>query len=237
MASNSMMRPPAPPAVKRLASQAVLAAAIALAGPAAHAASERDCSGVGGVSQESTRGDAGVRTRAKRVYFVRGGADKPSCPDASAECRSPSYVVPDDIVLVGRTFGPYTCALIVDVHGRRTEGWLPTADLQPFPPLDLAHWYGFWVSPPDNRRITIRHVDNSRIAVTAELYGVVVSGEIEPQGDRVEFAVAPDGKPIPLAAAGEKACRLRLRTVGAYLLVEDDNTCGTAPFTGVYQRS
>ncbi len=237
MASNSMMRPPAPPAFKRLASSAVVAAAMAFAGPAAHAASERDCSGVGGVSQESTKGDAKVQMQAKRVNFVRGGGDKPSCPDASSECRSPSYVVPDDIVLVGRTYGPFTCALVVDVHGRRTEGWLPTADLQPFPPLSIAHWYGFWVSPPDNRRITIRHVDDARIAITAELYGVVVSGEIEPQGDRVEFAVASDGKPIPLAAAGEKACRLRLRTVGAYLLVEDDNACGTAAFTGVYQRS
>lgn len=236
MALNSMMRASTRPAIKALAASAVLAAA-ALANPAAHAASERDCSGVGGVSQESTKGDAKVQTQAKRLYFVRGGGERASCPDAAPACRSPSYVIADDIALIGRSFGPYTCALVVDVHGRKTQGWLPTADLQPFPPLTIADWYGFWVTPPDNRRITIRRVDDTRIVITAELYGVVVSGEIEPQGDRVDFALAPDGKPIPLAAAPDAACRLRLRTVGAYLLVEADSACGYGAFTGLYQRS
>jgi len=237
MASRIAIRLSAPPGLKRLASFAGLAAALALAAPTAHAASERACSGVGGVSQDSTQGDAKVGTNAKRVYFVRGADEKPSCPDASPACRGLSYVVPGDIVLVGRAFGPYTCALAVDVRGRKTEGWLPSVDLHTLPSLNITHWYGFWVSPPDNRRITIQRVDDARIAISAELYGVVVAGEIEPQGDRVEFAVGPVGKPAPLAVAGEKACRLRLRTVGAYLLVEDDKTCGYAAFTGLYQRS
>jgi hypothetical protein len=232
-----MKRRPARPTVKGAAALAGFAAAIALANPAAGAATARDCSGVGGVSQDMTTGDAGVRGQAKRLYFVHGGAEMPSCPDASPACRSPSYVIAGDIVLTGRTLGPYTCALAVDVHGRRTEGWLPTADLQPFPPLAIADWYGFWVAPPDNRRITIQHVDDKRVVITAELYGVVISGEIEPQGDRVEFAIGPEGKPIPVAAAAEKACRLRLRTVGAYLLVEAGDTCGYGAFGGVYLRS
>jgi len=53
----------------------------------------------------------------------------------------------------------------------------------------------------------------------------------------MEFAVAPDGKPMPIASANEKACRLHLRIVGPYLLVEDNHTCRTALFDGIYERS
>jgi len=125
---------------------AVAVMAFAVSGLGA-AAGTRDCSGVGGVSAESTAGSAVVRPVAKRLHFVLGGGERAACPDESHACRGASYVTPGDFAIVGRTFESFTCALVIGPGGRRTEGWLSTAALEPASPPLLEHWYGFWVVP------------------------------------------------------------------------------------------
>jgi hypothetical protein len=86
-------------------------------------------------------------------------------------------------------------------------------------------------------RITIRHADDDVLKISAELCGKVMFGTMKPVGDRLDFAVAADGKPVPLAAEADKAWRMHLRIVGPYLLVEDEDSCATARFGGIYVRS
>ncbi|MGP0058006.1 MAG: hypothetical protein ACLPID_01780 [Beijerinckiaceae bacterium] len=197
----------------------------------------RDCTGIGGVSIEATSGAANIRAERKRVHFVRDGSERPACPNASRECEALSYLVAGDLVIVGRQFETFTCALIIANGGRKIQGWLPTAALEPNTHFFLHWWYGYWIIWGDVPRITIQHVDDVVVSISAELYGVVISGTMKPDGDRLDFAVGPGGKPIPIAEAPENACRLHLRMPGPYLLVEDENSCGTARFTGVYSRS
>ena len=200
---------------------------------AAAAAAERDCPGAGGTSNDSILGAAQVRPSAKRLHFVGGGSEGAPCPDAAASCRKASYVVPGDVVLTGRTLGPFACALFPGAGGRKVQGWLPLEGLEPTQ-AGFAGWYGYWSN--GSSRITIRYADGQKIAISAELYGLVISGSMEPQAGRIAFAVAPDGKPVPMAAAGESACSLRLRVVGPYLLADSGGNCGAADFGGIYSR-
>jgi hypothetical protein len=224
--------------VKQL--QVVSALLVCLVAPpslSAKADDNRDCAGVGGVSSEATAGAAKIRVELKRVHFLRNGSERAGCPKASPACEALSFVTSGDFVLVGRQFENFTCALIVASGGRKTQGWLPSAALEAATPAHFHNWYGFWVVWGGIPRITIQHVDDVVVKISAELYGTVMFGTVKPQGDRLDFAVNADGKPVPITEGGDKSCRMHLRIVGPYLLVEDEDSCGTARFSGIYVNS
>ena len=42
-------------------------------------------------------------------YFLKNGSDQASCPAANDACQQKAYLIPGDLVLVGKTHGAYTC--------------------------------------------------------------------------------------------------------------------------------
>jgi len=212
-------------------------AAIIASGLEARAAESAlsDCAGVGGVSSDKTSGWTKVRSEAKRVNFVKGPGVDARCPGPFVACREASYVVGGDGLLLGPLRGQYVCARFVGLR-QSVEGWLPTAELEPMNANFFPTWWdGFWSSRDDYpRRITIEYIDGVSFKISAELNGVVLAGAFKPSGDRAEFAIGEGGAPSPAADAGDKACVLRLRIAGPYLLVEAGERCGVAQFGGIY---
>jgi len=194
-----------------------------------------DCARVGGVSTDETSAWSKVRTDAKRVYFLHGPGEKAQCPSPSPACRKQSYVVGGDALLLGRAAGGYVCARFVGLH-QSYDGWVRQAELDAAASTFFPTWWdGFWSSRDDYaRRITIQYGDGASFKISAELNGIVLAGEFEPTGDRAEFAIGDDGRPKPLAGAGDTACVVTLRVAGPYLLVKSGEACGAAQFSGVY---
>src|SRR6516162_2180213 len=44
-----------------------------------------------------------------QVHFVKNAYDDAACPADRESCVAPSYLVPGDLLLVGKTRGPYSC--------------------------------------------------------------------------------------------------------------------------------
>jgi hypothetical protein len=71
--------------------------------------------------------------------------------------------------------------------------------------------------------------------------GAVNSGEIEgivkPEGSSLAFTMGDD-KTLPYTEGDDYACRVRMRLLGPFLVVVDNNNCGgmNVSFTGAYRR-
>ena len=80
-----------------------------------------------------------------RAYFYD---DAQGCPEKGGECRTSSYAVPGDTVIIGRMRGGFACAYYPGDRGG-TAGWIEARRLflQPLAsrqPLDA--WIGAWSS-------------------------------------------------------------------------------------------
>jgi hypothetical protein len=114
----------------------------------------RNCNGV---DWDDTRVLTVARVTAKpRVNFIKSPYDDDFkaawCPAFDAACRSSSYLVAGDHVLVGRTQGDFTCVSYQSASPKRqifTSGWLPSSALTRVAPLtspETSDWIGTWHS-------------------------------------------------------------------------------------------
>ena len=95
-----------------------------------------DCLGIG---FEVTRPVTIAKIIADRpqVHFIKSAYDDAACPAERETCVAASYLVPGDLLLVGKTRGAYSCASYQSAADRRqnwTVGWLPSASLTPVQP-------------------------------------------------------------------------------------------------------
>ncbi|HJQ34279.1 MAG TPA: hypothetical protein VJ866_19020 [Pyrinomonadaceae bacterium] len=176
-----------------------------------------------------------VGGRGERAYFY---GDEEGCPGPAAKCRQKAYVLTGDELIVSRRFGDWVCAWYQPARGSETVGWLPasrleltTADANP----PLASWLGTWEFYDDSLRITRgRKAGTLGVGGDATWVGVnpgnvhvgEVSGEAAPSGNLLSLGEDPDD------------CRVKLRLVGPFLIVNDNKQCGGAnvTFDGVYRR-
>ncbi|CCD97564.1 hypothetical protein [Bradyrhizobium sp. STM 3809] len=187
-----------------------------------------------------------------RVNFVKSPYDDDfkaaSCPAATDACRRKAYLVGDDLVLVGRTRGDFTCVSYQSPHARQqtwTSGWLPRAALAPVAPMAApagADWTGRWEHPGGGLTITAAgggrlRIEGDQVLPTGrDLHNGSIAATAEPKDGLVAF-VDDGSTPFERPNAGDE-CRVRLQRVGAWLLVEDNGDCGGAgvSFTGLYRR-
>lgn len=234
--------------LQRAASLALLAT-VAVAGAQAQDV-DRSCGGVGGALTEPI-GIARVEKGRSKAAFVKSAEDGAmECPAPSAACRDSAYLVAGDVVLTLPTsIKDFVCSSYVNSKGRETSGWLPAAALEAMsaPPVaGTVSWLGTWhrteavikIKPAKNSALefdgsaTWGAADAGRVA-----RGAVNTGDFDgiakPQGDMLLIAGAG-------VASFEKAgtCAVRMRRLGPYLLVEDNNACGGAnvSFSGIYVR-
>src|SRR5581483_4456973 len=131
--------------MKRLAAAMVFA----LCAPAAAAAGEAsgDCYGID-FNVDHPIAIAKVIADRPQINFVKNTADAASCPASTDACRRSAYLVPGDLVLVGKTHGDFTCIAYqppADPKPDWTNGWLPSAAMTPVlpsPAPSRADWLG-----------------------------------------------------------------------------------------------
>lgn len=176
---------------------------------------------------------------------VRPGARRYFREKAIADTRpSQAYVVPGDRLVADRVQGAFTFVIFVSSRGKATRGWIESAGLrriEPSPPA-LTGWTGAWTF--EDASITIvpgkrpgdLHVsgtatwgghDPERVARGAVNVGDF-SSDVAPKGDRVTHREGDD----------PDLCRIDMRLIGPYLLVEDNMRCGglNVTFSGTYRR-
>jgi len=89
-------------------------------------------------------------TARPRVNFVKSPYDDDfkaaGCPPATEGCRKTSYLVTDDLVLVGERRDEFTCISYQSPQAKKpiwTSGWLPSAALAPVAPVPRSQaWAG-----------------------------------------------------------------------------------------------
>jgi hypothetical protein len=207
-----------------------------------------DCLGVGFEVQHPVP-IAKIIADRPQVHFIKNASDDAACPAERESCLSPSYVVPGDLVLVGKTRGAFSCVSYQSAADRTqnwTVGWLPSASLTPVQPARAPQprdWIGRWVHAggaitiSKGRRGTLRIRGEQVYPAAQNVHTGVISAEAKPMQGLVQFA--EDGKASFDAANAEAGrCLVRMQRIAELLVVEDNGHCGGAlvTFTGFYRR-
>ena len=203
---------------------------------------------------------ARVKPGIKRFFYRMG--ETAGCPALTDRCRRKGYVMPGDVLLAWGSSGAFTSVEFVTPNGQHSAGAIETASLEPVsaeaaPPLSA--WIGEWTRDSE-AHIGIKAIGGgNRLAVTGnalwgtkdpvrvrnggindgELDGAFVpsgawGGVLESGAERVDWQRA-----FPFNSEDSYECRVQLRLVGPYLLVNDDeNHCGgvNVTFSGVYRK-
>ena len=202
-----------------------------------------------------------VRQGVAKSHFYKGApTDKASaCPGFSDKCWEKAYVVAGDRMIVSGSVGDFVCAHFVAPRKRGKEtfneivraGWLTSADLAPEPAAKPPAWTGDWTRveaaiairagrQPGMLTIkgdaTFGSLDPDRVKRGAVNMGEI-AGEAKPLDGELSFAMGDKGA-IPVTKADETDCKVWMRRVGPWLLVEDNRQCGGAnvSFSGLYTR-
>jgi hypothetical protein len=190
---------------------------------------------------------AKLATGKPQVNLIKSNWEDAACPADRDGCRQQSYLVPGDMVLIGKTNAAYTCVSYqsaADPKQHWINGWLPAASLTPVAPLPAparADWLGAWVHA--GGEIDITNAADGGVTIHGEaIYraaqdthnGVIDATVKLEQG---VLAFADDGR-VAFDKAGADACLVRMRRAEALLVVEDNGHCGGADvtFTGFYRK-
>jgi hypothetical protein len=198
-----------------------------------------DCLGVGFDVQHLVT-IAKIIADRPQVHFVKNASDDNSCPAERESCTQPSYLVPGDLLLVGKTRGAYSCVSYQSAADRSqnwTVGWLPSASLTPVQPARAtkpADWIGRWIHAggtitiSKGRHGTVRITDEQTDPAGRNVHSGIFKVEAKPAQGVLEFALMADAQ----------NCLVRMRRIAELLVVEDNNHCGGAMVssTGFYQR-
>ena len=177
-----------------------------------------------------------VVTAPGRTFFY---ADINGCPP-QGDCRTNSYVIEGDRVIVGRSLGEFVCAYYPSPAGG-SAGWVRYEALRVFP-VDrnpgLASWEGRWTRE-NNPEVTITVEDGE-----AKIMGVAFwPGRPETTEWPSIHIGEIDGRlhiEGPLASyADDNLCELELTLLADFLVISDNRCCGgvNVTFSGVYTRA
>ena len=183
-----------------------------------------------------------------RTYFIKSAYDDPACPADTETCLKKAYLIPGDLVLLGKSNGAYVCAVYEKASDRKvrwSNGWLPAASLAKIQPMQTpsrAEWLGTWthasgdidVSAGKNGVLTIH--GEAFYQAAQNVHTGVIDAVAKPEGALLQFA---DDGAEPFDKAKDSAeCLVRMQRVGELLVVEDNGGCGgvMVSFTGFYKR-
>jgi hypothetical protein len=196
-----------------------------------------------------------IKSGARRVHFLKNASEQKSCPGSSPECHEKDFVRPGDRIIASIAEGEFLCADHVNSRGVRRSGWLPRAAINLLPERTPPRvgWVGQWTGGPE-QAITIAPTPRAgefRFKGEASFgafesgrpnrEAIVSTGELEgrakPSGNFVAFTTGNDGT-LPYDQGDEYDCRVKMRRLGPFLLVEDNGRCGgiNVSFSGMYLR-
>ncbi len=228
-----------------------LFAVMALVAASVPGAAQAGCDWTDLVRDEA--GAAVVRPTGARVYFVRDDVLRKGCPNGSAACRRPAYLMAGDPVLTGPVQGRYVCAGFQGAKGAQTIGWLPAEAVVALPDAEQrpSDWAGDWIAP--EQELVITEAAAGALAVKGDatwgmgdpqrrLNGGIHTGEVagttRPVNGVLAFSMGADNSTQPYEAGDEFSCRIRMLRRGPYLVARDNNGCGgvNVSFSGFYRR-
>jgi hypothetical protein len=212
-----------------------IAAALLLPLIAALAAAEDNAGNCLGIGFDVTHPVTIAKIIADRpqVHFIKSALDDAACPAEGDTCAQPSYVIPGDLVLVGKTRGvSYQSA--ADRTQRWTVGWLPSASLTPVQPTRApvtGDWMGRWshaggtITISRGRRGTLRIRGEHVYPAAQEVHSGVISADAKPAQGLLQFA--DDGSVrFDRDSAESGSCLVRMQRIAELLVVEDNDHCG-----------
>lgn len=174
----------------------------------------------------------------EKVYFY--GDEREDCPQ-NKNCRLKSYVVPNDEVIVSRTFGDFACVWFQPEKGSETVGWIYSKNLSYLPKagnLKVNDWIGHWYFYDNTIEISV-----SKKRGFLGISGNAVwkgSGDNVHIGEIDEDEAAPNGNILEIGKneTDEFACKVSMQLLGKYLLVSDNLNCGgvNVTFSGIYRN-
>lgn len=232
-----------------------IACAITLGAASNAFAQSGDCIGFESLAPEATLLLGTVNDSAPKTYFVKNAGLQKSCPSDNAVCREKAYLVPGDQVIVSTVGKGFVCGEFVNAKGLVRAGWLPASavTLAPdAPAAGQADWIGRWTGGPEQSltiekssqpglikikgNATYGALDPDRVKRGAVNVGEI-EGTVKPEGSSLAFTMG-DSATLPYAKGDEFDCRVRMRLLGPFLLVEDNRNCGgmNVSFTGAYRR-
>ena len=235
--------------------RACLQAVVVLA-PIAALAESGQCQGWHNLLSSPDIGLAKV-TIAPQVNFIKNASEADGCPNATAACLRNSFLAADDEVITSARQDDYVCAQYVNADGLVTTGWLAAAalsDVPAAPVISTTDWDGSWVGNSEQSIMISPGAAYKMIGIRGEAtFGAQDAGRIKRgavnvgtffvrlrvKGDNVSFALGANGGSKPWAEGGPTECRIAMRRLGSFLLVEDNGRCGghNVSFTGNYRRS
>lgn len=170
-----------------------------------------------------------------RNYFH--GDSNERCPD-DLTCRLNSYVVPNDEVIVSRTYGKFACSWFQPRKGSETVGWIETDSLAwqaSIRPPTERDWLGEWRGYDNFIRIS-KSKEPGKLAIKGEAtWG---SGSRTHTGE-LDYEAKPAAHTISFGdGTDELDCQVTMHLIGRFLVVRDNLHCGGAnvSFSGVYQK-
>lgn len=170
--------------------------------------------------------------------------DTAPCPSDAASCQSSSYVLPDDFVITGRSFGAYRCVFYRNRKNLAgSAGYVAESRLELVPAETFAskNWVGAWRLGDD--RIDIRITRDGKLAAEGEAYWPSANPSPKevpggPHSGGMGGVAAPTGNQVAFID-DHKICEVNLTLLPPFLLARDNGSCGGANvyFRGVYMRA
>ncbi|WP_157134726.1 hypothetical protein [Sphingomonas sp. PAMC 26605] len=166
--------------------------------------------------------------------------DPEACSRSVGLCRSKAYLVAGDAVLAAQTETGMTCVAFIG-RKRSTIGWVDAAALAPMPNAPPAvDWTGHWSRSVGDAEATIERKGKSLSASLSASAEGGRSDNMRTGGADGDLIVHDDR--AELTNRGDAKCRVHLRGIGAYLIVNDgasddaNSPCGGIGVTlnGVY---
>jgi hypothetical protein len=174
--------------------------------------------------------------RGAKLHFY--GDDAEDCP-VNERCKTKSYVVPGDQVVVSKTLGDFGCAWFTPAKGYPTVGWVRMENfrfLEASAEPSVNSWIGEWAFGDNSINFT-----HNKLAGFLNVTGDAVWKGI---GDNVHVGeldgrFAPDGHVLSYSDGDDEFdCKAKMTLLGKFLVVSDNNRCGGAnvSFSGVYRK-
>lgn len=169
----------------------------------------------------------------EKVFFYSD--DRSECP-GSSNCKTRSYIVPNDEVIVSQTYGNYACSWYQPRKGSETVGWIELDKLSFQTAAQNFSWIGTWRDGENEIKIAPMKIAG-KFKITGNAFWRGTGDNIHI--GEIDFAGSPENNKMNLGEPGEYECRVKMQRVGKFLIVSDNLNCGGAnvSFTGIFEQS
>lgn len=170
--------------------------------------------------------------RNEKIFFYKD--DESICP-GDEKCKTKSYIVPGDEIIVARTFGNYACGWYQPAKGYETVGWISLDKIDFLDDSRDLPWIGGWSYGENSIKIAPMKIDG-KVKITGNAFWIGLGDNVHI--GEIDFSGIPVNNKLELGESGEYECRVKMQRAGKFLIVSDNLNCGGAnvSFNGVYRR-